>query len=269
MKISLFSLFLAGLLALAGHPAAAQERMVPQSREQVTLSFAPVVRQVAPAVVNIYTKRKVLVRSPFEPLLNDPVFRQFFGNQIILQGAPRERIVSSLGSGVIVHPDGILITSSHVVSQSDQIIVVLNDKREFPAQLVADDPESDLAMLKIDTGGRKMPFLRMVESTTLEVGDMVLAVGNPFGVGQTVTSGIVSALARPANTLSPDLPQSEAFIQTDAAINPGNSGGALVNMQGELVGINTAIYSQSGGSVGIGFAIPSDSVKKMLRRMLG
>ena len=187
--------------------------------------------------------------------MNDPVFRQFFGDSMQLQGMPRERVVNSLGSGVLVHEDGIIITSSHVVSGSDEITVALNDKREFPAQLVVDDPDSDLAMLKIDNKGIDLPHLTMLPSDKLEVGDLVLAIGNPYGVGQTVTSGIISALSRPITG-----GKSTPYIQTDAAINPGNSGGALVNMQGRLIGINTAIYSQSGGSVGIGFAIPADTV---------
>ena len=251
---------------LLAQPAAAQQRIVPNSEQEVTLSFAPLVKKVAPAVVNIFTSKHVQVRSPLEPLMADPVFRRFFGRQLAQQAMPQERVVSSLGSGVLVRGNGILVTSSHVIEGADEIRVVLNDKREFSASLIVADPDSDLALLQIDTKGQALPYLTLSSAESLQVGDLVLAIGNPFGVGQTVTSGIVSALARAAKGMSEQLPQTQSFIQTDAAINPGNSGGALVDMKGALVGINTAIYSRSGGSLGIGFAVPGDSVLELLLR---
>ncbi len=247
-------------------PAQAQQRLVPTAPAQVQLSFSPVVKKAAPAVVNIYTKRRVTVATPLARFYNDPVFRRFFGVQPDRRKLTQERVVQSLGSGVIVHPEGILVSSSHVVAQSDEITVVLNDKREYPARIVSLDKETDLAILMMDTKGTKLPYLPLARSTSLEVGDLVLAIGNPFGVGQTVTSGIVSALARGVGELSKKIPKSQAFIQTDAAINPGNSGGALVDMQGRLVGINAAIFSQSGGSHGIGFAVPSEVLSQMLKQ---
>ncbi|PKU21876.1 Do family serine endopeptidase [Telmatospirillum siberiense] len=239
--------------AVAG-PALAQA--VPQSREQVQLSFSPVVKQVAPAVVNIYTRRVVRTVSP---MFADPFFRQFFGHQM---GLPQERVQRSLGSGVIVKSDGTVVTNNHVVRDSDEITVVLSDRREFEATLVGADERTDLAVLKINAGNQPLPFLPQGDSDALEVGDLVLAIGNPFGVGQTVTMGIVSALARTA-VGGADV---RSFIQTDAAINPGNSGGALVDLQGRLIGINSAIFSsgEGGGSIGIGFAIPSTMVKAVL-----
>ncbi len=236
-------------------PAAAQQ--VPQSQQQLKLSFSPVAKAASPAVVNIYTRR--VVRQPSSPLLSDPFFRRFFGDSFGL-GMPRERIQRSLGSGVIVDPDGTVVTNHHVVKQSDQITVVLSDRREFEATVLGTDERTDLAVLKIDAGGERLPWLRLGDSDALEIGDLVLAIGNPFGVGQTVTSGIVSALAR-SNVGVGDF---QSFIQTDAAINPGNSGGALVDMDGLLVGINTAIYSKDGGSNGIGFAIPTSMVRAVL-----
>jgi len=229
----------------------------PSSREQIKLSFAPLVRQAVPAVVNIYTRR--VVRTAASPLLADPFFRQFFGGNLP-PGMTRERVQNSLGSGVIVGADGVVVTNHHVIAQADEVTVVLSDRREFEAKVVGSDERSDLAVLKIDTKGEKLPTLAFGDSDALEVGDLVIAVGNPFGVGQTVTSGIVSALARTNVGIS----DYRSFIQTDAAINPGNSGGALVDMDGHLIGINTAIYSQGGGSVGIGFAIPSSLVKVVL-----
>ncbi|MFC0011809.1 DegQ family serine endoprotease [Devosia nitrariae] len=228
------------------------ERQVPQSREQVQLSFAPVVRQVAPSVVNVYATR--VEEQVVSPFANDPFFQRFFGERSpFFQSRPRES--RSLGSGVIVDSTGLILTNSHVVSGATDIRIALADRREFAVDLVLDDPETDLAVLRIrDTGGVELPAIAFADSDVLEVGDLVLAIGNPFGVGQTVTSGIVSALARTGVEAS----DYEFFIQTDAAINPGNSGGALVDLDGRLVGINTAIYSRTGGSVGIGFAIPSN-----------
>ncbi len=234
---------------------------VPQSGQQITLSFAPLVREAAPAVVNIYAKKIVRTRGA-SPLFNDPFFRRFFGGGMGF-GAPRQRIQNVLGSGVIVNANGLIVTNNHVIEGADQITVVLADRREFKARVIGADERSDLAVLKIKTNGKPLPFLTLSEKETLEVGDLVLAIGNPFGVGQTVTSGIVSALARSRTGIS-DL---NSFIQTDAAINPGNSGGALIDMKGRLVGINTAIFSKSGGSLGIGFAIPAVMVRSVLAGM--
>jgi Do/DeqQ family serine protease len=249
----LLSLALAAL-TLAGTPAmASAQEVVPGSADEVKLTFAPLVRQVAPAVVNVYVRRRVKqFVSPFD----DPVFRRFFGDDF---GVPQERIANSLGSGVIVSADGLVVTNAHVIKGGGQaeIRVALTDKREFDAKLMLSDERNDLAVLKIDVPDKTFPFLQFDDSDKLQVGDLVLAIGNPFGVGQTVTSGIVSALARTAVGAG----DAQYFIQTDAAINPGNSGGALIDMQGKLVGINTAIYSKSGGSIGIGFAIPSNLVK--------
>ena len=223
------------------------ERIVPESQMQVQLSYAPVVKQTAPAVVNVYTSRTVRTRSGAD------FFERMFG----MQRAPQERVESSLGSGVIVRSNGIIVTNAHVVKGADELKVVLNDRREFPAEIVAQDEEIDVAVLRVETNGERLPALAIQsQSDDLEIGDIVLAIGNPFGVGQTVTSGIVSALGRTNVT---DL---SSFIQTDAAVNPGNSGGALVDLSGELVGVNTAIFSRSGGSNGIGFAIPSELVSR-------
>ena len=244
----------AAILCAAALQAVAAPKRVPQSRGEIQLSFAPLVKRAAPAVVNIYTKRVVRTRQ-VSPFFNDPFFRRFFGDSFSF-GQPRERIQRSLGSGVIVRPDGLVVTNHHVIEKADEITVVLADRREFDASVVGTDERTDLAVLRIDPGAETLPSLAMRDSDDLQVGDLVLAIGNPFGVGQTVTSGIVSALARTAKGVS----DFSFFIQTDAAINPGNSGGALVSMDGGLVGINTAIYSRGGGSNGIGFAIPANMV---------
>jgi serine protease Do len=239
------------LILLAAASAAAQS--LPQSREQITLSYAPLVKAVAPAVVNIYAKRRV--RQPVRNFLfNDPIFNRLFGS------FTRERIEKSLGSGVILRADGLIVTNNHVIDKAEEIRVVLSDRREFAAKIVLADKRTDIAVLRIDTGGLELPFLVLGDSDRLEVGDLVLAVGNPFGVGQTVTNGIVSALARTSIGVS----DFRSFIQTDAAINPGNSGGALVAMDGKLIGVNTAIFSRDGGSLGIGFAVPSNMVRRVL-----
>ncbi len=244
---------LPGMLQATITPAFAQ-KTPPPSREAAQYSFAPIVRRAAPAVVNVYVRSRVQTFS--SPFADDPWFRRFFGDQF---GEPSERVMSSLGSGVIVSADGLVVTNTHVVKArgETEIRVALSDKREFDAKVIAQDDKTDIAVLRIENGDGKFPYLEFEDSDSLEVGDLVLAIGNPFGVGQTVTSGIVSALARS------DVGSSEAqiFIQTDAAINPGNSGGALVDMSGRVVGINTMIYSKSGGSVGIGFAIPSNLVR--------
>jgi Do/DeqQ family serine protease len=256
------SLFLLlGLWLSSDLPATAQQRQLPQipdSRQQITLSFAPVVKRVAPAVVNIYTRTVVQARQAQSPLLDDPFFRRFFENSPL--GQPRQRVQSSLGSGVIVDASGLVVTNFHVVKGSTEITVVLSDRREFDAKVELADERTDLAVLRIDAGGEPLPTVPVRDSDDLEVGDLVLAIGNPFGVGQTVTSGIVSALARTTVGIA----DYRFFIQTDAAINPGNSGGALVTMDGGLVGINSAIYSRSGGSIGIGFAVPSNMVRAVL-----
>ncbi len=238
--------------------AFSQTREVPRNQAEVTLSFAPIVKRTVPAVVNVYTKT-VIRERPRAGFLNDPIFREFFGDGSF--GRQRERVANSLGSGVIIDTNGIIVTNHHVVAGATDIQVVLSDKREFAAKLLRSDEKTDLAVLKIDTRGEELPALRFANSDDLEVGDLVLAIGNPFGVGQTVTSGIVSALARTQVGVT----DYQFFIQTDAAINPGNSGGALVNMRGELVGINTAIYSRSGGSIGIGFSIPSNMVETVVQ----
>jgi Do/DeqQ family serine protease len=251
----LFVLISMVLMALAG-PAYAQS--VPATAADMTLSFAPVVKQTAPAVVNVYAKTVVEQRE--SSLFSDPFFRRFFGEDGTF-GRPRERVQNSLGSGVLVSAGGYIVTNNHVVRGGTDIRVVLADKREFEAKLLLADPRTDLAVLKIEASDEELPFLSFGDSDDLEVGDLVLAIGNPFGVGQTVTSGIVSALARTQVGVS----DYQFFIQTDAAINPGNSGGALVNMKGELVGINTAIFSRSGGSIGIGFSIPSNMVQTVVQ----
>ncbi len=242
-----------GVLLMMGQPLSAQT--VPTSKAQIDLSFAPLVKQVAPAVVNVFTKRVVReqARSPFA---NDPFFKRFFGDRFSF-GMPRERVQSSLGSGVIVGSNGIIVTNNHVIADGDSFTVALADRREFEAEVLLADERTDLAILKIDPQGEVLPTLPFGDSDGLEVGDLVLAIGNPFGVGQTVTSGIVSALARTQVGVT----DYQFFIQTDAAINPGNSGGALVTMDGRLVGVNTAIFSRTGGSVGIGFAIPANMVR--------
>ncbi len=223
---------------------------VPETREEITLSFAPLVRSVAPAVVNVYAVRKVRQVSPFA---GDPFFERFFG------GGNRQRSQNSLGSGVIVAKDGMVITNYHVIKDADEMKIALSDGREFPAEIVLKDEESDLAVLQIDSD-EEFPTVELGNSDRAQVGDLVLAIGNPFGVGQTVTSGIISAVARSSKGIG----DFGFFLQTDAAINPGNSGGALVDMKGRLIGINTAIFSRSGGSNGIGFAIPSNMVSVAL-----
>jgi Do/DeqQ family serine protease len=249
-----FAILLLTLLAWTA-PAAAQTRAVPETREQVLLSFAPVVKRAAPAVVNVTTKR--VQRASPSPFANDPVFRRFFGDQFPGMG---EKVQNSLGSGVIVDASGIIVTNFHVIRGAEEIVVGLADRREFEASVLRADERTDLAILRIETNGERLPFLEMKDSDDIEVGDIVLAIGNPFGVGQTVTQGIVSAVARTMGGIS----DFRFFIQTDAAINPGNSGGALVTLDGKLVGINSAIFSRDGGSNGIGFAIPSNMVQTVV-----
>jgi serine protease Do len=247
-------LVVAVMLGGTSLPLPAQEK-VPESQAEIKLTFAPIVRATSPAVVNVYAQRMVASRQ-FGGLFEDPFFRQFFGEE----RARRPRVQNSLGSGVIVDPAGLIVTNNHVIRGGSEIRVVLADKREFEAKVVLTDERTDLAILKIDAGEEELPSLELADSDDLDVGDLVLAIGNPFGVGQTVTSGIVSALARTDVGVS----DYQFFIQTDAAINPGNSGGALIDMKGRLIGINTAIFSRSGGSIGIGFAIPSNMVRTVV-----
>jgi Do/DeqQ family serine protease len=243
----------AGALATTLSATSAQDRRVPTSANELRLSYAPVVQRVAPAVVNVYAAKTVTVRNP---LFDDPIFRRFFG----IPGGPGgqgEQVQRSLGSGVLVDASGLVVTNHHVIEGADQVKVSLADKREFEADIVLKDSRSDLAMLRLKAPGEHFPALEFADSDALQVGDIVLAIGNPFAVGQTVTHGIVSAVARTQVGIT----DYQFFIQTDAAINPGNSGGALVDLAGHLVGINTAIFSRSGGSQGIGFAIPANMVK--------
>jgi Do/DeqQ family serine protease len=247
---------------------------VPQTQADITLSFAPVVRRAAPAVVNIFTRRAVERR--LDPFADDPFFERFFRDMFPAPSAPRggER---SLGSGVIVDPSGVVVSNYHVVGGADEITVVLPDRRAFRGEVVFADQRSDLAVVRL-RNARDLPTVELRDSDTLQVGDLVLAIGNPFGVGQTVTSGIVSGLARSTGGLRQGRAGRSArsgrqgraglFIQTDAAINPGNSGGALVDMQGRLAGINTAILSRSGGNIGIGFAVPANLVARVVASAL-
>jgi Do/DeqQ family serine protease len=234
-------------------PLPAPARSVPTSALSMRQSFAPVVKKAAPAVVNISSKR--LVRQQVDP------FWELFGI-----GAPRDRVVGSLGSGVIVRSDGVIVTNNHVVENGQEITVSLADRREFPAHVLLADARTDLAVLKIDVPGDRLPALAINDTGDLQVGDLVLAIGDPFGVGQTVTNGIVSALNRTADPSGGD---ASSYIQTDAAINPGNSGGPLVDLNGEIIGINSFILSRSGTSSGVGFAIPSALVKRVVETALG
>jgi Do/DeqQ family serine protease len=250
---------LAVLAAAVGPQAQAQAqaqpvpRVAPASALGMKQSFAPVVRRAAPAVVNISSKR--MVRQQVDP------FWELFG-----MGAPRNRIEGSLGSGVIVRADGVIVTNNHVVEGGTEITVALADRREFPARIMLADARTDLAVLKIDVpAGEKLPVLTIDESADSQVGDLVLAIGDPFGVGQTVTNGIISALNRTADPNG----DAGAYIQTDAAINPGNSGGALVDMDGDLIGVNSFILSRSGTSSGVGFAIPAPVVRRVVETAMG
>ncbi|QOZ26556.1 DegQ family serine endoprotease [Bradyrhizobium sp. CCBAU 51753] len=244
-------LVLAGNLCQAEAQDRTQDRRVPSSQAELRLSYAPIVQRVQPAVVNVYAAKTVQNRNP---LLDDPIFRRFFG----VPGQQPEQMQRSLGSGVMVDSTGLVVTNNHVIEGADQVKVSLADKREYEAEIVLKDSRTDLAVLRLkNTNKEKFTTLDFANSDELLVGDVVLAIGNPFGVGQTVTHGIVSALARTQVGIT----DYQFFIQTDAAINPGNSGGALVDMTGRLAGINTAIFSRSGGSQGIGFAIPANMVR--------
>ncbi|WP_370281668.1 trypsin-like peptidase domain-containing protein [Pseudooceanicola sp.] len=248
--------FLSAVIAIGmmSAPVAATEPAVPKSQAEIALSFAPVVKQAAPAVVNIYASR--VVQSRRSPFADDPFFSDFFRNY----GQTRPQVQNSLGSGVILSADGIVVSNNHVVEQADDIRVVLNDRREFRARVLMADAEADLAILKLEEAA-EMPHLDLRDSDGVEVGELVLAIGNPFGVGQTVSSGIVSGLARSGTATGN---ARGYFIQTDAPINPGNSGGALIDLNGRLIGVNTSILSKSGGSNGIGFAIPASLVKQFV-----
>ncbi|WP_146346065.1 trypsin-like peptidase domain-containing protein [Phaeobacter marinintestinus] len=247
-------LILAVGIALAA-PALSQTQ-VPQSQSQISLGFAPLVKQAAPAVVNIYAK---IVRQGYDsPFSNDPFFRDFFRGF----GTPQPRVQNSLGSGVILSDDGIVVSNYHVVGQATDIRVVTNDRKEYTARVILGDQGADLAILQLEEV-KDLPYLRLRNSDHVEVGELVLAIGNPFGVGQTVSSGIVSGLAR---TGAGGGQGRGYFIQTDAPINPGNSGGALIDVNGDLIGINTRIVSRSGGSNGIGFAIPANLVAEFVHQ---
>lgn len=255
-----FATIVLASVGLSVVPSIAQEPVVkqlPESRAAMQQSFSPLVKATTPAVVNVYAARQIRSRSPFS---GDPFFEQFFGGQ------PRNakpRVQQSLGSGVIVDKSGVIVTNNHVIKDADEIKVALSDGREFESKILLRDETSDLAVLKIESKDT-FPVVKLGDSDRVEVGDLVLAIGNPFGVGQTVTSGIVSAQSRTQVGIS----DFDFFIQTDAAINPGNSGGGLIDMSGQLIGINTAIFSRSGGSVGIGFAIPSNMVRAVVAAAL-
>jgi len=248
------------VVALTLHGGSAQERRVPGSGAELTLSYAPVVQRVAPAVVNVYAAKVVENRNPF---FDDPFFRRFFGSPD--SSVPREQVQRSLGSGVILDSAGLIVTNHHVIEGASEVKVALADKREFEADIILKDTRADLAVLRLKDAHERFAALELGNSDEVQVGDVVLAIGDPFGVGQTVTHGIVSALARTQVGIT----DYQFFIQTDAAINPGNSGGALVDLNGRLIGVNTAIFSHSGGSQGIGFAIPGNMVRVVLASARG
>ncbi|RBW53831.1 trypsin-like peptidase domain-containing protein [Ruegeria sp. A3M17] len=243
------------LLLLTG--AATADTRVPTSQAEISLGFAPVVKQASPAVVNIYAK--IVRQGRANPFFSDPFFEEFFGRGF---SEPRPHVQNSLGSGVILSEDGYVVSNYHVVGTATEIRVVTTDRREFSAQVVLGDKESDIAILRLEDA-KDLPHLNFRDSDQIEVGELALAIGNPFGVGQTVSSGIISGLARTGTATGN---ARGYFIQTDAAINPGNSGGALIDVNGDLIGINTSILTRSGGSNGIGFAIPANLVAEFLRQ---
>jgi Do/DeqQ family serine protease len=261
-RLSHALLIVALIAAALGEASCAKSQTLPQPdrREapadaaQMRLSFAPIVKRTAPAVVNVYSKRVVRTQV-------DPFWGMFMGGG----GIPQERVAQSLGSGSIVRADGVILTNHHVIAGAQEITVVTSDRQEWPATVLLDDPRADLAVLKIDTKGAQLPTIAIDDRADVQVGDLVLAIGDPFGVGQTVTNGIVSALARTDTGVA----SFASFIQTDAAINPGNSGGPLVDMNGDLIGVNTAILSGSGTSSGVGFAIPAALAKQVVMTALG
>jgi Do/DeqQ family serine protease len=242
-------------ISLAFAPLALAETKVPTSQVEIQLGFAPLVKEAAPAVVNIYAKRVVETRQ--SPIQGDPFFQNLFRDF----GTVRPQVQNSLGSGVILSGDGIVVSNYHVVGMATDIRVVLNDRREFAARVLLGDRDSDLAILQLIDAPQNMPHLTLRDSDTVDVGELVLAIGNPFGVGQTVSSGIISGLARSGTAAGAG---QGYFLQTDAPINPGNSGGALIDINGDLIGINTRILTRSGGSNGIGFAIPTNLVAQFV-----
>ncbi len=251
--------------ALGAHTTNAAPRLnlqeAPISRDRPGATFAPVIKRVAPSVLNIYSSMTIRERATPNPFSGDPFFRRFFGEDQDEQ--PRERRTQGLGSGVVVSPDGYILTANHVVEGADKVKVALaSGQKEFEAKVIGTDPSTDIAVLKVEANN--LPAIPIADSDKLEVGDIVLAIGNPFGVGQTVTMGIVSAVGRGGL----DINDYENFIQTDAAINPGNSGGALVDVEGRLVGINTAIFSRSGGNMGVGFAVPISMGRYVMDRII-
>ncbi|WP_419741114.1 trypsin-like peptidase domain-containing protein [Ruegeria sp.] len=248
-------IFIAVSVALAS--VAHAETRVPQSQAEISLGFAPVVKEAAPAVVNIYAK--IVRQGRSRPLFSDPFFQDFFGRGF---GEPQQRVQNSLGSGVILSEDGYVVSNYHVVGSATEIRVVTTERREFTAEVVLGHEESDIAILRLEEA-QGLPFLNMRDSDHVEVGELALAIGNPFGIGQTVSSGIISGLARTGTATGN---ARGYFLQTDAAINPGNSGGALIDVNGDLIGINTSILTRSGGSNGIGFAIPANLVAEFLRQ---
>ncbi|WP_434289842.1 trypsin-like peptidase domain-containing protein [Celeribacter sp. SCSIO 80788] len=254
-RSAILAVFLAFTVSNPAQMAFAETPQVPESRAEIQLSFSPIVKETSPSVVNIYASR--VVEERLSPFADDPFFSQFFRS-----GPARQRVQRSLGSGVIVSGDGLVVSNYHVVGEASDIRVVLSDKREYKGEVILADKDADVAVLRLD-GATDLPALPLADSDALEVGDLVLAIGNPFGVGQTVSSGIVSGLARSGSAIPGG---AGSYIQTDAAINPGNSGGALVDMSGRLVGINTSILSRSGGSNGIGFAIPANLVREFTRQ---
>ena len=265
IAILLFITLFISLSAAPGEVGARSTGVSPELEnflKQAGQAMAEIADAVKPAIVNIATVRTEKLGNAYSPLLNDPLFRRFFGDQFRQPEAPRERKSSSLGSGVIVSPDGYILTNTHVIKNADKIKVLLTDKREFTGKIVGSDPKTDISVIKIEA--ENLSTISWGNSDILRVGELVLAVGNPYGLNQTITMGIVSAVGR-ANVGIADY---EDFIQTDAAINPGNSGGALVNAGGELVGINTAIFSTSGGYQGIGFAIPSNMAKAVMESLI-
>jgi Do/DeqQ family serine protease len=252
--------FHAGLVLAAAFlsvPAVAQQRTVPASQTEVQLSYSPLVKQVSPAVVNVYASRVIAQQRQRGFPFDDPLFQEFFGGQMNM---PRERLQRSLGSGVLVGEEGIVVTNNHVIQGMTDVRVSLVDQREFDVDVVLTDPISDIAVLKVREPKGKFPIVPLVNGDTVETGDIVLAIGNPFGLGQSVSQGIVSAIRR----IQKKGGEQAVYVQTDAAINQGNSGGALIDMRGNLVGINTLIFTKTGGSDGIGFAVPSSIVKLVL-----
>ena len=259
------ALLLIGVLFAPGSYAAESRQNAMQSLFQLSTGVAEVAKAVTPAVVNISSTRVIKQKGQTvpSPFFNDPFFKQFFGDQFFQrQLPPRERREQSLGSGVLVSSNGYIVTNNHVVEHATEIKVLMSDRREYVGKLIGTDPKTDVAVIKVE--GTTFPYVPWGDSDRLNVGEYAIAVGNPFGLNQTVTMGIISAVGR-ANVGIADY---EDFIQTDAAINPGNSGGALVNVKGELIGINTAIFSQSGGYMGIGFAIPSNMVRTVMDSLI-